>query len=343
MDITGLTRRVVVREQSDVGEARGQAIRAAESARFDELHQSRLTIIAAELATNLLKHTARGGEILINILAPPAGPGSVELLAIDRGPGIANQAWALRDNYSSSGTLGIGLGAIQRQSSQFDFHSTEGGGTAVLSRVYADHHPTRDGGFQVGVITVPKDGEEVSGDTWAACRIPAGLQVLLVDGLGHGLLASEAARVAAEAFQRIPGRTPTEVLRTLHRPLSATRGATVGVATIDSGSGVVTYGGVGNVAAAVFTPGSTRRLISINGTLGREPVTYHEFRAEWNPGATLIMHSDGLMSQWRLDYLPGLATRDPSLIAAVLFRDFARDFDDVTVLVARESPTGGAS
>jgi hypothetical protein len=48
------------------------------------------------------------------------------------------------------------------------------------------------------------------------------------------------------------------------------------------------------------------------------------------------MHSDGLMTRWKLDYLPGLAMKDPSLIAAVLFRDFARDLDDVTVVVARQ-------
>ena len=49
------------------------------------------------------------------------------------------------------------------------------------------------------------------------------------------------------------------------------------------------------------------------------------------------MHSDGLTTHWRLDPYPGLATRHPAVIAAVLYRDFNRGHDDVTVLVAREA------
>ena len=47
------------------------------------------------------------------------------------------------------------------------------------------------------------------------------------------------------------------------------------------------------------------------------------------------MHSDGLTTHWTLERLPGLAARHPSLIAGVLYRDFKRGRDDVTVVVAR--------
>jgi hypothetical protein len=49
------------------------------------------------------------------------------------------------------------------------------------------------------------------------------------------------------------------------------------------------------------------------------------------------MHSDGLSSHWSLDPYPGLRLRHPALIAAVLYRDFSRHRDDVTVLVGREA------
>ena len=52
------------------------------------------------------------------------------------------------------------------------------------------------------------------------------------------------------------------------------------------------------------------------------------------------MHSDGLISHWKLDAYPGLALRDPALVAAVLYRDFQRGRDDVTVLVARAAGGG---
>jgi len=337
MEVTGLTRRVLVRDQAGAGEARRQTVRAAESARFDDKLTSRLNIIVAEMTSNLLKHAASGGEILINAQTPPVGAGEVELLSIDRGPGMARPAAAMEDHYSSAGSLGIGLGAIRRQASYFELHSVQPHGTAVLARVSAPGAAEPRPSFDLGVITVPKDGEEVSGDSWGVCDVPGGIQLLLVDGLGHGLLASEAAALAVKAFRATSGHAPVDVLRSIHAPLRGTRGATVGVATVDLRSGVVTFGGIGNIGAAIFGSGNPRRLVSLNGTVGRDPVTYQQFVADWGSEACLVMHSDGLMTRWKLDYLPGLAAKDPALIAAVLFRDFARDLDDVTVVVARQS------
>jgi len=311
-------------------------VRAAESARFDELLTSRVSIIAAEMTSNLLKHSAAGGEILINGMTPPAGVGAVELIAIDRGPGMSHPASALQDGYSSAGSLGAGMGAIRRQSTHFEIHSVANRGTAVLARVTAKDALIGHPDFEVGVVSVPKDGEEVSGDGWALSAVPCGIQLLLVDGLGHGLLASDAATLAVSTFRKAAGRAPVDVLRALHPPLRATRGATVGVATVDTQACVVTYGGIGNIGAAIVTNERSRWLVSVNGTVGREPVQFRQFEAEWDKKALLIAHSDGLTTRWRLDQLPGLAAKDPTLIAAVLFRDFARQLDDVTVVVAKQ-------
>jgi len=50
--------------------------------------------------------------------------------------------------------------------------------------------------------------------------------------------------------------------------------------------------------------------------------------------ALLVMHSDGLQTRWDLERYPGLQNRHCTLIAAVLFRDYSRNRDDVTVVVA---------
>lgn len=62
-----------------------------------------------------------------------------------------------------------------------------------------------------------------------------------------------------------------------------------------------------------------------------QPYTY-----SWLPGGLLVMHSDGLGMQWRIERYPGLINKHPSLIAGILYRDFQRGRDDVIVLVARE-------
>lgn len=65
------------------------------------------------------------------------------------------------------------------------------------------------------------------------------------------------------------------------------------------------------------------------------------FTYPWSPDAVVVLHSDGLRTRWRLDAYPGLARRHPSLIAGVLYRDFARRRDDVTVLVVAAAPPSG--
>jgi hypothetical protein len=60
-----------------------------------------------------------------------------------------------------------------------------------------------------------------------------------------------------------------------------------------------------------------------------------EFAFPWPRGALLVMHSDGLGTQWDLGTYPGLTSRHPALIAAVLYRDYDRARDDVSVVVIR--------
>jgi hypothetical protein len=55
----------------------------------------------------------------------------------------------------------------------------------------------------------------------------------------------------------------------------------------------------------------------------------------WGTRALLIVHSDGLGTHWQLDKYAGLAAHRPSVIAGVLYRDFTRGRDDVTVLAVR--------
>ncbi len=83
-------------------------------------------------------------------------------------------------------------------------------------------------------------------------------------------------------------------------------------------------------------------MVSMNGTLGHQAPRKQQFSYAWAAGASLVMCSDGLATQWKVDGYPGLLARHPSLVAGVLYRDFCRGRDDVTVLVAREGPGRGS-
>jgi hypothetical protein len=130
--------------------------------------------------------------------------------------------------------------------------------------------------------------------------------------------------------------TTAQLLEECHLAMRATRGAAVAAARIDAGTSQGTFAGVGNIVARVLEDDSQRSLVSHNGTVGHNVRRVQEFGFSFGPGATLVMHSDGMDTRWNLatDY-PGLAARHPGLIAGVLYRDHDRERDDVTICVLR--------
>jgi serine phosphatase RsbU (regulator of sigma subunit) len=160
---------------------------------------------------------------------------------------------------------------------------------------------------------------------------------MVVDGLGHGPLAANAAQEALRIFSSHQNFSPAQIIEATHHTLRATRGAAVAVAAINQAQQQIQYCGVGNIAGTILSTTGSRSLVSHNGIVGHELRRVQEFTYPWPENALLVMHSDGLMSRWNLAAYPGLSTRHPSIISGVLYRDFNRGYDDVTVVVAKNS------
>jgi anti-sigma regulatory factor (Ser/Thr protein kinase) len=333
---------VPVEDLSRVGEARRAADAVARSCGLDEERRGVVGIVVTEAATNLARH-ATGGYILLRDTAPN-GHAGVEMLAVDRGPGMGDLGRVFADGYSTGGTPGNGLGAIRRQSSTCDVYSVPGQGTVVLSRIFAespgDERPRR-ALLDVGVACLPLDSETVCGDGWCVVQDGDRAMVLLVDGLGHGPNAAQAADVAIASFRGAVQRAPVEVVATMHDALRATRGAAVAVAEVrrSAAGATVHFCAVGNTVSAILGPGKPRSLASMNGTAGMQVGKLQEFVQEWDAGSSLVMHTDGITTRWRLDAWPGVLGHDPAILAAVLHRDFQRPRDDSTALVLSLRPT----
>lgn len=325
---------IAIGDTSQVSGARRAAGRAAQQLGFPEAEAGKVAIAATEAATNIVKHAGEG-KLIINAVRDGAASALV-LIGIDNGRGIANVAESLADGYSTAGSSGTGLGAMRRLSTRFEIYSRPTAGTAILARF--DWPPpsasTRMPPVRVGGLFVPKPGEEHCGDAIAVVRNEQCTRLLVADGLGHGLQAAEAARASAGTFQANPRASLSDVLHAMHLASRPTRGAVAAVAEIDPGAGRVLFAGVGNISAAIVGLDRDYNLVSHNGTLGHELRKVQEFSYPWGPGALLIMHSDGISRRWTFEGQPGLASRDPDLIAAVLYRDFARDRDDAAALVA---------
>lgn len=326
--------RLPVADSSQAGEARRMASAWARRWGCGEELLGTVALVVTELATNLALHT-RGGVLLLRDLSTGEKAG-VEVLSLDSGPGMVNFSECLRDGHSTAGTAGNGLGAVRRASDTFEAHSQPGIGTALLSQFWAKPREPAPRAFCCGAVSVPLTGEELCGDTWAARPTgPDTARLLVADGLGHGEFAAQASRKAAEIFAQGDQMPLLELLETMHRAMKSTRGAAVAIAEIDSAAGCVSYAGVGNVAAEIFHHERSVSLVSLNGTIGAQFRKAQEFTYPWTPGASLMMHSDGIKSRWSLERYSGLSERHPALIAGVLYRDFSRVNDDATIVVWR--------
>jgi anti-sigma regulatory factor (Ser/Thr protein kinase) len=325
-----------VHEASQVAEARRAATRLAERLGFSDTHAGRVALVVSELATNLAKH-AKAGELLLRAIHPHH-PSGIEIVSIDAGPGMADLVASRRDGHSTSGTLGHGLGAIGRQADFFQVY-THSTGTVAVARVWQDTPPVgaRQPRFEIGAVHVSKPGEDVCGDDWDWRMRDARLTVLVADGLGHGLSAHDAARAATNVFATAHEQEPARIIGDVHAALRATRGAAAACLAIDLDRGIARYCGVGNISGVVLLPGGTRQsMVSHNGTAGHTIPRMQEFTYPVPSNAIVVMHSDGVTTHWDVDAYPRLRRHHPSVIAGVLYRDFSRRRDDVTIVVAKQ-------
>lgn len=326
--MSGRAFQVQVEDLSAVSEARRLVRMVGSEVGLSETDAERAAIIATEAGTNLVKH-ASGGDVLVR---PDPLHGGLVIVAVDRGPGMANFAECVRDGYTTVGTRGHGLGAIVRQSSQFDVYSRVGRGTVLVARIGA--WPTI-GPLRIDGLSLRKKGQDACGDNWSARQEGSTSAILVADGLGHGETAAIAADQAVTAFQSSPALNPIEVIERVHRALMHTRGAAIAAALVDEDKHQLTYSGLGNIAATIESDGPARHLVSLHGTAGHQARRLQEFSYSWADDDVLVMHSDGVSAHWTLGAYPGLRQRDPLTIAAVLLRDYSRGRDDATVVVAK--------
>jgi anti-sigma regulatory factor (Ser/Thr protein kinase) len=336
MEVTSSHRRTPVVEASQPAAARFAVQDVAEAVGLDREDVYRAGIVTTELATNLVKHGG-GGEVLLRPLRR-APAGEIEIIAVDRGRGMADVPRSLADGHSTAGSAGNGLGAARRLSDEFDIYSQPGRGTVVLARLRQNRSPvSASHRLAFAGISIAVTGESVCGDSWQIYHHADGAFAFVADGLGHGLQAGEAASAAIGAVDPRKKADVTVFLEDMHCSLRHTRGAAAAVAEILPSRGVMKFAGIGNVSAAICGPATVRHAVSLNGTLGHHARDFREYSYPWMRDSIFVMHSDGLTSRWSLDDYAGLRLRHPAVIAAVLYRDFSRQRDDITVVVGREA------
>ena len=336
---TSLARQRIIgiSDATGVAEARRAVSDLGAALQFDDTSAGELALAVTEAGSNVFKH-ARGGFIVARVLERGSALG-VEVMAIDKGPGMANIAASMRDGHSTAGTPGGGLGALARMTSDLEVWSRPGAGTLLRFEVWPKSAAPEGGALPTGVISQEKSGEPVCGDGWTVVQGRGRVAVFLVDGLGHGPDAAAAARTAIETVETNAHREGPDIMDAVHNALRPTRGGAAALALLQPESELCCFCGIGNIAASIRSAGVSRSMVSHNGTLGHQVRKIQEFQYPFPKGALLVMHSDGLATHWDLAAYPGIENRHPGLVSAALYRDHTRGRDDVTVLALRNGAT----
>jgi anti-sigma regulatory factor (Ser/Thr protein kinase) len=318
-------------DEGSVSQARERVRAVGRAQGLPEPEIERLALVVSELARNQLDH-AHGGAVAVLPVARGGVPG-VEVIAADKGPGIADPTAALSGHGNAVGSLGAGLASVVRQADEVDFDVRWGEGTCVRARKYATPPPYRS---EVGLLGRAYPGEPISGDHALWIWSEEALLVGVVDGLGHGPEAREAADRAMERMRERPSLAPEHMLEHCDIGLQGTRGAALGVVRLERRSGALSHACVGNIAAMVCRPGQVDMMSCSPGVLGISRQRARATRGEaWlRPGELLVMHTDGLSTRTTVEDAV-LLRRHPLVVAHDLMRRFSKNHDDALVLVVR--------
>lgn len=313
--------------------------------------------VASELGMNIVKYAGRG-SMVVSLQEQPRA--YVEIVAEDRGPGIADLDLALTEHYSSLGTLGLGLPGVRRMSDQFEIRSQPEAGTRVRARRWlqetrddaAPHRPVQPpepdpaedaaipaasapAGWQHARARRPCYGEIVSGDGCVLQTVPHGLVAGILDVLGHG---SEAHRLARHCERWLAAQAHADVVglaEGLHEEVRGSIGLALTLAFVDTQTRQVMVAGVGNTRLfCLRAPGLC--IDAQPGIVGGSNMPrLRPARLQLAALDTLVLTTDGINERLTVDQLLPLRHHGVQHIAQQVLRAHGKDHDDATCMVLR--------
>jgi anti-sigma regulatory factor (Ser/Thr protein kinase) len=295
-----------------------------------------IDIVVAEIVSNLAKY-AVDGELLVKLVEEEGAQG-IELISIDKGPGMGDVQRMMADGHSTANTLGHGLGSIKRLSDKFQVYSLKGWGTILCSVIFNKPLPARlkPRNVEIRSLIVPKPGEAACGDGFCCKETKDYIKLFLGDGLGHGKNAENAVQNAIEAFKIYPDHSPLENLRFIHREVKKTRGLVGTIVTFDKKAKTWRICGVGNILTKLLGPATSKTYVAYNGIIGLNvPNTMTDQEIPYEKGQQLVMCSDGIKSRWDLFRYPNIMRYDLTIMEAALLKDFARNTDDMSIAACK--------
>lgn len=182
-----------------------------------------------------------------------------------------------------------------------------------------------------GISTRPCEGEVKNGDRAVVLYRGSWMLAMVVDGLGHGPRAAQAADLAVAVVESTADVDPVALIGKINTVLRGTVGAVAAILGLDCQTGAISYCSVGNIATRIH--GSIEsRMVGIDGILGSCRRRLRSEVAHLSPGGTILMTSDGISLAGDNELFESLPAAD---LARYLVKEHGRAHDDATALVMR--------
>ncbi len=322
---------------------RSRLLSVARRLGFADARRENMALVASEMATNLIKHA--GGKGMLQIWEQPGG--MLDVVSFDYGPGMGNPGLAQEDGFSTKGTLGKGLGSMQRLADEFGIFSQMPSGRDRWhgTVVWCRFHPLAAGRMakrpsdaeafcQLGLFVRSLSDDRHNGDHVYVDIRADHLRLLHLDGLGHG----ENAELATAHLDKYLTQADSimQLLETVDRHLrSNARGAVAIACEFDVATRGLHMLGVGDMATHLCRNGQVQHFAFAPGVLGHEHKKPQKTEMTLERGVSLVSTSDGIRRGWSEEAFPGLCNHHPQLVAYVIGNALARMTDDQSVCVVK--------
>lgn len=307
---------------------------------FDTSVIEELALVSSELASNLLKHAHNGCLILSPYEDHEQGRRGIQIESTDDGPGILHPEKALEDSFSTLGSLGIGLGAVNRLMDDLVMSvRIKGRGTRIgcVRFLYPDEDTYKPVPVEFGGASRPHPASKVNGDCFIIKRHGQQALVGVIDGLGHGPGAHHAAVQARMYVERHYRLSLSEIFQGTCRACRGTRGVVMELARFDFERNTLRFAGIGDTTVKVIGPSEKLTLLSKRGVVGLNQCKPREFEYDWDRKWTLVLASDGISSHWQPRDIPEFHNMSAVLLSQAILKRYSKPQDDATVVVVKET------
>ncbi|MCK4250982.1 SpoIIE family protein phosphatase [candidate division WOR-3 bacterium] len=185
--------------------------------------------------------------------------------------------------------------------------------------------------MKYSVICEALPGETKCGDVFFIDRFDKTAIFAVIDGLGHGVNAFEAASKCKNIIDVNKEKCVKDIIMCCHQGLKGTRGVVAAIVKIDEDSGLFDFGGVGNIGFYAKTKKPVKP-ISFSGVLGHNLRKFMSFRFNIYKEDIFVLFSDGISCRFDLEDNLG---KDVEIVAKEIFTKQRKLNDDATILVVR--------